>query len=577
MGLENLVWRTPGPDGGRDIEGDLPTRDLSGSLTHQHWFIECKRYSYAVDWPTVWNKLSFASNNDADFLLFVMTTTLSPTCETEISKWNLRKIRPAIRAWRSYELEGILSRFPSVRLKYGLLEAQNDKGASFVSLAVDAMKFTQSAYAAAELGQKDRGSLEAAAALAELLSARMQDFESVGKIVIAGIDPNVDLYPWLTISLPGELPPVDRFGFRALASVFRAALLCETVSVKKDGGTLAMLSEGKGLAMTSSALSVLQRVGFWSNFEVACGEDVPPVDLPRTQDMVQGVDLRKRKDRLARMEEAAKVADVVMAASSPSPLSVDVNVEPEQGISEAGAEAQGSNVEPFDLQLLSNFIHQVVNPLNGVAGILDNVIEGRVEGPGRAEQRLKAARAQLEQQCISLVRNLAYFAQGFSALAPTERRAVTVPQVIIEAAQVFQEQARNKEIFIDLLNRQDQNQIFGHHELIRQIFVNLFDNATKYSEPGTNIIIEQRVQERRSRILITAQSQSARPLSQQDLGRIFELGFRGRNAREIVASGTGLGLYICKRIAEDVHSGEMWAEATREGKVTFFISFPRIE
>jgi hypothetical protein len=273
MGLENLVWRTPGPDGGRDIEGDLPIRDLSGSLAHQHWFIECKRYSYAVDWPTVWNKLSFASNNDADFLLFVMTTTLSPTCETEISKWNLRKIRPAIRAWRGYQLEGILSRFPAVRLKYGLLEAHKDNGASFVALAVDAMKFTQSAYAAAELGQQNGGSLEAAAALAELLSARMQDFETVGKIVIAGIDPKVDLYPWLTISSPNDLPPVDRFGFRALASVFRAALHCEAVSVKEDEGTMAMLPEGKRLGMTSSALSVLQRVAFWSNFQIACRDD----------------------------------------------------------------------------------------------------------------------------------------------------------------------------------------------------------------------------------------------------------------------------------------------------------------
>jgi signal transduction histidine kinase len=148
--------------------------------------------------------------------------------------------------------------------------------------------------------------------------------------------------------------------------------------------------------------------------------------------------------------------------------------------------------------------------------------------------------------------------------------------VIIEAAQVFQEQARNKDIFIDLINRQDQNQIFGHHELIRQIFVNLFDNATKYSESGTCIIIQQRVQ-RHGRILITVESQSARPLDQQDLVRIFELGFRGNNAREIVASGTGLGLYICKRIAEDVHSGKMWVEATRDGKVTFFLSFPSID
>jgi signal transduction histidine kinase len=259
--------------------------------------------------------------------------------------------------------------------------------------------------------------------------------------------------------------------------------------------------------------------------------------------MVQQVGLRKSKGRIARMEEAAKTASAVLGSTDSSATpTADGDIKPAE--TDEKDQPNPESTEPFDLQLLANFIHQVVNPLNGVAGILDNVIDGRVEGPGRAEQRLKAARAQLEQ-CISLVRNLAFFAQGFAALAPTDRRAVTVPQVIIEAAQVFQEQAANRGIVIDLLNQREQNKIFGHHELIRQIFMNLFDNAVKYSVPESQVVIEQRAQERREKVLITVRSQSARPLDQQDLKQIFELGFRGKNAREIVASGTGLGLYIC--------------------------------
>jgi hypothetical protein len=194
LGLENLVWRTPGADGGRDIEGDLPVRDLSGSLVHQRWFVECKRYRGAIDWPTVWNKAAFAQNNDADFLLLMTTSTPSPPCETEITKWNAHKRQPIIRAWRGYQLQRILSRFPAIRLKYGLLSPTDDKGASFVSLAIDLAKFIQSAYAVSEMRQDNPVPLQAAAAVAELLSARMQDFETVGKIVIAPIDPKVDLY-----------------------------------------------------------------------------------------------------------------------------------------------------------------------------------------------------------------------------------------------------------------------------------------------------------------------------------------------------------------------------------------------
>ncbi|MGH6660965.1 MAG: sensor histidine kinase [Rhodospirillales bacterium] len=237
-------------------------------------------------------------------------------------------------------------------------------------------------------------------------------------------------------------------------------------------------------------------------------------------------------------------------------------------------EKSGSAVtnEPFDLTLLSNFIHQVVNPLNGVAGTLDNLAEGKIKGEARQIQRLQAARSQLEQ-CISLVRNLAFFAQGFAALEPEERRLVIIPQIIIEAAQFFQEAAARKKILIVLEDRKTQNKTLGHRELIRQVFMNLFDNAVKYASHGSKVIVDQRIQHKTGNILITVNTQSDHPLDSADLIHIFELGFRGKNAKKIVASGTGLGLYICKRIVHDVHEGKIWADSARSGNVIFYISF----
>jgi hypothetical protein len=273
LGVENLVWRTPGADGGRDIEGDLPVRDLSGSLVHQRWFVECKRYRSAIDWPTVWNKASFAQNNDADFLLLMTTAAPSPSCETEISKWNAGKRRPIIRAWRGYQLQRILSRFPAIRVKYGLLTAADDKGASFVSLASEAAKFIQAAYAVSELNQNNPVPLEAAAALSELLSARMQNFEAWAKIVVSPLDRNVDLYEWLSIDEECEIGPIDRFGFRALVSVFRAVSRCTSVSIEANDGALLIRAQQPRLEMTTAGKSVLQKVAFWSNVEIVSFAD----------------------------------------------------------------------------------------------------------------------------------------------------------------------------------------------------------------------------------------------------------------------------------------------------------------
>jgi Restriction endonuclease len=54
-GVQNLRWRTPGTDGGRDLEGDLTTVDFSGETVKQRWYIECKRYAQSINWPTTFS------------------------------------------------------------------------------------------------------------------------------------------------------------------------------------------------------------------------------------------------------------------------------------------------------------------------------------------------------------------------------------------------------------------------------------------------------------------------------------------------------------------------------------------
>jgi K+-sensing histidine kinase KdpD len=200
----------------------------------------------------------------------------------------------------------------------------------------------------------------------------------------------------------------------------------------------------------------------------------------------------------------------------------------------------------LDLPLLANFVHQVVNPLNGVAGTLDNLLEGIISEE-RKPQRLRAVRAQVEH-CITLLRNLAFLAKASSEEAEFGSRTVVLPQVIIEAAMFFQEEAETKKIRIELKDRRTQNAVVARPELVRQVLMNLFDNAVKYSKFGTSIEVQQRIQSQTGDALIEVRNVPQGRLSQEDATKIFELGVRGSNAKAIIASGTGLGLYICRQI-----------------------------
>jgi signal transduction histidine kinase len=225
----------------------------------------------------------------------------------------------------------------------------------------------------------------------------------------------------------------------------------------------------------------------------------------------------------------------------------------------------------LDLTLLANFTHQVINPLNAVAGTLDNITDGSI-GVDRRDQRTRAARAQLEN-CITLIRNLAYLASGDNAFSPSEDRKIKLPQVIIEAAMFYQEEGSKKNIEINLKNRSDQNMLKGHVETLRQVLMNLFDNSIKYSRRGSEVKVHQWIQKDTNMAIISVRSEPERVLSNEDLDKLFLLGFRGSNARNMIASGTGLGLHICKHLVETKHNGSISVQKDGTG-LLFTIKLP---
>src|SRR5438132_1441303 len=112
----------------------------------------------------------------------------------------------------------------------------------------------------------------------------------------------------------------------------------------------------------------------------------------------------------------------------------------------------------FSLSLMSNFVHQVVNPLNAVCGTLDNIVQGDVP-PGSVKQRIAASRSQIEY-CVELIRNLAFLAEYTrDPVLYRERHAgkiTVIPQVLIQAALFFQESGRKKKMKIHMVDRETQ-------------------------------------------------------------------------------------------------------------------------
>ena len=266
-GLRNAVWRTPGSDGGRDIEGEMPTVDFSGFSAASKWYVECKRYATSVDWPTVWEKIAYADSHEADFLLVVTTSALSPLCKSEISTWNAKRRKPALRFWEGPNLEQMLDHHPAILVKHGLSTDARLAPASFMSLAQQTSKVIQAAYGTAEADGRDNPALEAASALAELLTAKIKDAENGGKAPAPRFVPTVDGFHWLTVSGDtGVLSGYDRHGLRAVLALLRHVTGVKTATATA-GGSAVRITLPAGKLPNTAATTLLLEAGFWGDIE----------------------------------------------------------------------------------------------------------------------------------------------------------------------------------------------------------------------------------------------------------------------------------------------------------------------
>ena len=96
----------------------------------------------------------------------------------------------------------------------------------------------------------------------------------------------------------------------------------------------------------------------------------------------------------------------------------------------------------------------------------------------------------------------------------------------------------------------DPATVLGDELRLRELLLNLVDNAVKYSRPGGKVEIALLREGAAARLSVTDQGIGMTP---EEMGRIFDRFYRTDAARAHAKKGTGLGLSICKWIAEAHH------------------------
>jgi signal transduction histidine kinase len=92
--------------------------------------------------------------------------------------------------------------------------------------------------------------------------------------------------------------------------------------------------------------------------------------------------------------------------------------------------------------------------------------------------------------------------------------------------------------------------VLGDELRLRELFLNLLDNAVKYSHPGGTVDIGLTIEQTHARVAVTDHGIG---IAQEDQSQIFDRFYRTDEARAHTKKGTGLGLAICAWIVESHH------------------------
>ncbi len=215
-------------------------------------------------------------------------------------------------------------------------------------------------------------------------------------------------------------------------------------------------------------------------------------------------------------------------------------------------------------QFIEDLSHELKTPLSVLKGEMEVTLK-KLRSPEDYESILKSGLDETNT-LIRIVENLLMLARFDSNAIPLEMKQFDALEAIRDAARDVKVLADQKNITISLPSVASAK-IKGDEGQIRRLFLNLLDNAVKYTPAGGSVTVDIAEDHPYVKISVTDTGVGIPPA---ELPHIFDRFFRVDKSRRAV--GFGLGLSISKAIAE-AHKGriEVKSEPGRGATFTVFI------
>ncbi len=227
------------------------------------------------------------------------------------------------------------------------------------------------------------------------------------------------------------------------------------------------------------------------------------------------------------------------------------------------AEELGS-IELLRRDFINNFSHEFKTPIVSIKGFAELLKAGDLPMAERAEYLDIIVRE--STRLTTLATNVLNLSKVGNQVILTDRKAYELSEQVRRCILTLQAVWEHKDIQFEL--EMEEVRVTANEELLSQVWLNLIDNAVKFSPQGGRI--EVRLAREGTRVSVAVRDHGT-GVDEKDLPHIFEQYYKGEASRS--APGNGLGLALCQRITA-LHGGEIRCDSQPGSGTEFTVRLP---
>lgn len=267
------------------------------------------------------------------------------------------------------------------------------------------------------------------------------------------------------------------------------------------------------------------------------------------------------------------VADEIVIAVQ-NALSVqeirDLNDTLQQRVNEATKELRLSNAQLRKLdeakdEFISMASHQLRTPLTSIKGYVDMILEGDAGEITPTQRKFLTEAFVSSERMVHLINDFLNVSRLQTGKFMIDKRPVDLAKVVGQELDSLKISAVGRDLSFRYKSPKDIPHLMLDEGKIRQVIMNFADNALYYSRPGSHIDVSLQLE---GDDIVLRVKDTGIGVPEEEQARLFSKFYRASNARKQRPDGTGVGLYLAKRVIVE-HGGSVVFSST-EGKGSIF-------